>query len=89
VNPIFLAAYGNHMEWITDDTATLTVGTTSYPLTCTESDVAHAVFSWPAGLNPEAGTQAEFLMKSRGGIEEGQVYTSKKTVTILAADPTP
>jgi len=81
------AAYGNHMEFLTGDTATLTIGTTSYPLTCTESDVAHAVFSWPTGLNPEAGTTAEFVMKSRGGIEDGQIYTSKKTVTILAGDP--
>jgi len=83
------AAYGNHMEFIAGDTATLTVGTTDYPLTCTESDVAHAVFSWPAGLAPEAGTTAEFVMKSRGGVEDGQVYTSKKTVTIIAGDPVP
>jgi len=81
-----IGVYGNHMEFLAGDTAQLTVGTTVYPLVCTESDVAHAVFAWPAGLAPEAGTLAEFLMKSRGGIEEGQVYTSKKTVTILAAD---
>jgi len=82
-----IGVYGNHMEFIAGDTAKLTVGTADYPLTCTESDVAHAVFSWPAGLSPEAGTTAEFVMKSRGGIEDGQVYTSRKTVTILAGDP--
>jgi len=79
-------AYGNHMEWLTGDTATLIVGETPYALTCTESDVAHAVFNWPAGLNPEEGTVATFVMKSRGGVAEGEVYTSKKDVTILAND---
>jgi len=83
-----IGAYGNHMEFLAGDTAYLTVGTTDYPLTCIESDVAHALFSWPAGLAPEAGTPAEFVMKSRGGVEDGQVYTSKKTVTILAGDVT-
>jgi len=84
-----IGVYGNHMEFIVGDTATLTVGTQVYTLTCVESDVAHAIFAWPAGLAPEAGTLAEFVMKSRGGVEDGQVYTSKKTVTILAADPLP
>jgi len=83
------AAYGNHMEWLTGDSAKLTVGTTDYALTCVESDVAHAVFNWPAGLAPEAGTLAKFEMKSRGGVEDGEVYTSKKEVTVLAADPLP
>ena len=80
------AAYGNHMEWLEGDVATLRIGESEYPLACTDSDVAHAVFAWPEGLSPEAGTQAEFVMKSRGGVPDGQVYTSRKTVTIIAGD---
>ena len=80
------AAYGNHMEWLDGDKAVLIIGTNEYPLTCTDSDVAHAVFAWPAGLEPEEGTAATFRMASRGGVVEGEVYTSKKGVTVLAGD---
>ena len=80
------AAYGNHMEWLDGDKAVLIIGTDEYELTCTDSDVAHAVFAWPAGLEPEEGTAATFRMASRGGVVEGEVYTSKKGVTVLAGD---
>ena len=78
------AAYGNHMEFIVGkDHAFLKVGEVEYPLTCVESDVAHAVFNWPAELVCEAGTQATFMMFSRGGVQDGEVYTSKKNVTVI------
>lgn len=80
------AAYGKHMEFIEGDSASLAVGEDEYPLVCIDSDVAHAVFAWPEGLAPEAGTQAEFRMKSRGGVVDGEVYPTKKTVTIIAGD---
>ena len=84
-----IGVYGNHMEFIGGDSATLTVGETVHALTNRESDVAHALFDWPEGLAPEAGTQALLEMKSRGGIEGGQVYTTRKTVTIIAGDTPP
>ena len=83
------AAYGNHMEFIPGDTATLSYqdGNRKYEvaLTCTTSDVSKAEFAFPqelAGLEP--GTLLTFEMHSRGGIEAGQVYVSRKQVTLLA-----
>ena len=83
------AAYGNHMEFIAGDTATLSYqdGNRKYEvaLTCTTSDVSKAEFAFPqelAGLEP--GTQLAFEMHSRGGVEAGQAYVSRKTVTLLA-----
>ena len=35
------------------------------------------------------GTTVKFWMKSRGGIADGQVYTSKKDVTVIAGETTP
>lgn len=81
------AANGNHMEFIAGDSAALIFEETEYALVCKESDVARAVFAFPTELaHLEAGTQVQFVMKSRGGIEGGQVYTSKKTVTIIGGD---
>ena len=83
------AAYGNHMEMIAGDTAKLIyqqgVIKREVMLTCTSSDVSKAEFTFPrelAGL--EAGSQLVFEMRSRGGIEAGQTYTNRKTVTLLA-----
>ena len=83
------AAYGNHMEMITGDTAKISymdgVIKREVTLTCTSSDVSKAEFTFPrelAGLEP--GTLLTFEMRSRGGIEAGQVYTNRKTVTLLA-----
>jgi len=86
VNQTF-AAYGRHMEMLTGDSAKLILpDLTEKTLTCTSSDAAHAVFSWPTGWAPEAGTRVTFVMQSRGGVAEGQVYTStKKDIAILAA----
>jgi len=79
-------AFGRHMEFdaTAGDTAYLLLADgTAKALTCTASDVAHATFSWPTGYAPEAGTVVTFVMKSRGGVEGGEVYTSKKTVTVV------
>ena len=70
-------------------TATLTIGERVIPLTSTSSDVSHAFFTCPEIEGVEPGMQALFVMKSRGGVEGGQVYTVKKTVTILAAEVDP
>lgn len=84
---VHFAAYGSHMEFIEGDTAVLKVGAIEHPLTCVASDVSSAEFEFPEALEDvEPGTQALFLMKSRGGVEDGQVYTVKKLVTILASD---
>lgn len=84
---VHFAAYGSHMEFIEGDTAILKVGAIEHPLTCVASDVSSAEFEFPEALEDvEPGTQALFLMKSRGGVEDGQVYTVKKLVTILASD---
>ena len=78
------SANGSHMEFMEGDSATLTIGEIVYALTCTSSDVSHAVFAFPQLEEAvEAGTQATFVMKSRGGVEGGQVYTVKKTVTLV------
>jgi len=86
VNQTF-AAYGRHMEMLTGDTAKLILpDLTEKTLTCTTSDAAHAVFSWPTGWEPEAGTRVTFVMRSRGGVAEGEVYTStKKDIAVLSA----
>ena len=83
------AAYGNHMEFIAGDTAKLSYqdGNRKYEvaLDCTTSDVSKAEFAFPqelAGLEP--GTQLVFEMHSRGGVEAGQAYVSRKQVTLLA-----
>ena len=85
------AAYGRHMEFIADgespDTAWIELNGTTYDLTNKGSDVSRAVFGYPAALaGIEPGTQVMFWMKSRGGIADGQVYTSKKLVTVIAGD---
>jgi len=81
------AAYGRNMQMLTGDTAKLILpDLTEKALTCTSSDVAHAVFSWPTSWTPEAGTRVTFVMRSRGGVAEGEVYTStKKDIAIIAA----
>jgi len=86
VNQTF-AAYGRHMEFGAGDSAKLVLpDMTEKTLTCTSSDAAHAVFSWPTDWEPEAGTQVTFVMKSRGGVEGGEIYTStKKGITVLGA----
>ena len=81
------AAYGRNMQMITGDEATLTVNGTKHTLTCTSSDVAHAVFSWPAAITGiESGTPALFEMTSRGGSAEGVWAYNKKNVVILVED---
>ena len=89
------AAYGRHMEFIADgekpDTAWLEMENgETFDLANKASDVSSATFGFPAALaGVEPGTQVTFWMKSRGGVADGQVYTSKKVVTVLAGDPTP
>lgn len=81
------SANGSHMEFIDGDTAVLVIDEEEYALANKSSDVSHAVFAFPEALaDIEPGTQALFVMKSRGGVEDGQVYTVKKLVTILASD---
>ena len=81
------SANGNHMEMLEGDTAELIVDEVSYPLVCEGSDVSHARYDFPEALyGAEPGTQAIFVQKCRGGIADGQVYTVKKVVTILASD---
>ena len=82
------AAYGRHMEFIADgetpDTAWLEMDGEKYDLANKASDVSCATFGFPATLaDIEPGTQVTFWMKSRGGIADGQVYTSKKLVTVI------
>ena len=79
------AAYGDHMEIIEGDTATITYGETVYPLTCVSSDVSKAEFEFPRALAAiPQGAQLQFEMRSRGGVAEGQVYTSRKTIVMGA-----
>ena len=85
------AAYGRHMEFIADgetpDTAWLEFDGVKYDLMNKSSDVSRAVFAFPAELaGIEPGTQVLFRMESRGGIADGQVYPSKKQVTVIAGD---
>ena len=85
------AAYGRHMEFIADgetpDRAWLEFNGEKYDLVNKSSDVSRAVFGFPAALSGiEPGSQVLFRMESRGGIEDGQVYPSKKQVTVLAGD---
>jgi len=80
------AAYGRHMEFdgTAGDTAKLVLADlTEKTLTCSSSDAAHAVFAWPTGWAPEAGTKVTFVMRSRGGVAGGEVYTSRKEVTVI------
>ena len=84
-------AYGRHMEFIADgespDTAWIEFGGEKYDLANKASDVSCATFGFPAALaGIEPGTMVRFWMKSRGGIADGQVYTSKKDVTVIAGD---
>ena len=79
------------MEFIADgetpDTAWLEFDGVKYDLMNKSSDVSRAVFAFPAELaGIEPGTQVLFRMESRGGIADGQVYPSKKTVTVIAGD---
>ena len=84
------ASNGSHMEFLEGDSATLTVGETTVALENKGSDVSRGIFAFPPELSGvEPGTQALFVMKSRGGIPDGQVYTVKKTVTILEGDTPP
>ncbi len=79
------SANGSHMEFLEGDSATLSLGETEIQLECVESDVSHARFNAPEALEDiEPGSVMQFVMKSRGGVEDGQVYTSKKAVTLLA-----
>ena len=85
------AAYGRHMEFIADgempDTAWLELDGEKYDLANKASDVSSATFGFPAALaDIEPGTQVTFWMKSRGGIADGEVYTSKKQVTVIAGE---
>lgn len=82
------SANGSHMEFLEGDSASLIIGETVIPLECKESDVSHARFDAPAALyDIEPGSVMQFVMKSRGGVENGQVYTTKKNVTLLAGEP--
>ena len=79
------------MEFIADgetpDRAWLEVNGEKYDLVNKSSDVSRAVFGFPAALSGiEPGSQVLFRMESRGGVEDGQVYPSKKQVTVLAGD---
>lgn len=85
------AAYGRHMEFIADgetpDKAWLEFDGEKYDLVNKSSDVSRAVFGFPATLaGIEPGTQVLFRMESRGGIADGQIYPSKKEVTVIAGD---
>ena len=87
-------AYGRHMEFIADgespDTAWIEFGGEKYDLANKASDVSCATFGFPTALaGIEPGTTVRFWMKSRGGIADGQVYTTKKDVTVIAGDTPP
>ena len=87
-------AYGRHMEFIADgenpDTAWIEFGGEKYNLANKTSDVSCATFGFPAALaGIEPGTTVKFWMKSRGGIADGQVYVSKKDVTVIAGETPP
>ena len=85
------AAYGRHMEFIPDgetpDKAWLEFNDEKYELVNKSSDVSCAVFEFPVALaGIEPGSQVLFRMESRGGVEDGQVYPTKKLVTVIAGD---
>lgn len=90
-----IGAYGNHMEFLDGDAAWLEYrgadgGARRVDLVCVKSDVAMAEFAAPAiPEDVEAGTPMTFMMKSRGGVADGQVYVSKKAVTYLGSGVTP
>ena len=86
IKPVInFAAYGDHMEMLEGDTATITYGDTVYPLTCVSSDVSKAEFTFPSALaSVPQGAQLQFEMHSRGGVAEGQVYTNRKNLVMDA-----
>lgn len=82
-------AYGRNMLMLPGDSASIRVGDEQRALYCTESDVAHATFSWPTAFAPEAGSPATFVMFSTGGVEGGEHFTVSKPCTVIAADVLP
>jgi len=84
------AAYGRNMQMLDNDYAEFILPNgTSKLCTCTSSDAAHAVFSWPQSLVAEAGTRLTFVMYSRGGSTTEGWTVNKKEVVLLAAENGP
>jgi len=84
------AAYGDHMEMLEGDTASLIYGETAIPLVKVSSDVSKAEFEFPmeAAAIP-ADANVVFELRSRGGVEDGQVYVNRKTVKLGSYSGTP
>ena len=84
------AAYGDHMEMLEGDTASLIYGETVIPLVKLSSDVSKAEFEFPmeAAAIP-ADANIVFELRSRGGVEDGQVYVNRKTVKMGTYTGTP
>ena len=91
-----IGAYGNYMQFDAElgDSAELiytdsTGAEQSIALTCASSDIAHAVFDFPAALKAiEAGKTLTFKMVSRCGKAEYAATTNTKKVTWLgSSDP--
>ena len=84
------AAYGDHMEMLEGDLAALVYGETVIPLVCVSSDVSRAEFEFPleAAAIP-ADANIVFELRSRGGVEDGQVYVNRKTVKMGTYTGTP
>ena len=84
------AAYGDHMEMLEGDTASLIYGETVIPLVCVSSDVSKAEFEFPMEAAPiPADTNVTFELRSRGGVEDGQVYVNRKAVKMGTYTGTP
>ena len=89
-----IGAYGNYMQFDASlgDSAALVYEDAdgveqSIALTCESSDIAHAVFAFPAALKRiEAGKTLTFKMVSRCGIEGNAPSTNTKKVTWLGSD---
>lgn len=88
------AAYGRNMQFAAalGDEASLDwqdeFGVAhSLPLTCTESDYAHAVFAWPEeGIQPDPSYKVKFRLVSRAGIEDNVAQTTYYNVIVKAGN---
>lgn len=86
------AAYGRNMAFDASkgDEAWLTVGCPApLYLRCTESDAAHAAFSWPTGAEPVPGAKMTFTMCSHGGDPEGGTAVNVKRDIVVIEGDTP
>ena len=84
------AAYGDHMEMLDGDTANLIYGETVIPLVKVSSDVSKAEFEFPMEASAiPADANVVFELRSRGGVEDGQVYVNRKTITMGAYSGNP